>query len=94
MLAISLQVILFYAPAKKCHLLANSPLPEKLDNDLAGSSERNGVGNQNWHTVCAYKVRKISSLGWQVLKNNERLMDQDTHWPRVRGQHPGHTRAI
>jgi len=23
-------------------------------------------------------VRKISSLGWQVLKNNEAIMDQDT----------------
>lgn len=83
--------MLFYASATKPYLLTNVSL--KLVNDLARSSESRGVGNQNWLTVCANKMRKISSLGWQVLKSNDRIVAQDTHSSRVRGQHQGQPRV-
>lgn len=67
--------VLFCVPASECHWFANLPQPEKPVNDLATNSECKGVGNKKWNTGNAYQVRKISSLGWQVLKNNEAIMD-------------------
>lgn len=40
------------------------------------------MGNQNWHTVCSNKMRKITSLGGQFPKSSERIMDEDEAWSR------------